>query len=200
MKFDTGEKGLELGLEGGHTRRRVLHAGGSSTGREMVKFLIAAVESNKSIKKFESTGVVGFFSDGVSCSGALAVGGETGPVAFISKSTILATGGASALYERTTNPEGATGEGIALAYEAGAEISDMEFVQFHPTAFYNKDGASFLISEAVRGEGPRQLAVHAGVEEEAVREHDRPLAVAVQLVAERVPLVPQPSHDHRRRL
>ena len=153
MKFDTGEKGLELGLEGGHTRRRVLHAGGSSTGREMVKFLIAAVENNKSIRKFESTGVVGFFSDGVSCSGALAIGVETGPVAFISKSTILATGGASALYERTTNPEGATGEGIALAYEAGAEISDMEFEQFHPTAFYNKDGASFLISEAVRGEG-----------------------------------------------
>ena len=157
MKFDTGEKGLELGLEGGHTRRRVLHAGGSSTGREMVKFLIAAVESNKSIRTFESTGVVGFFSDGSSCSGALAMDGGASPVAFISKSTILATGGASALYERTTNPEGATGEGIALAYEAGAEISDMEFVQFHPTAFYNKEGASFLISEAVRGEGAHLL-------------------------------------------
>jgi L-aspartate oxidase len=153
MKFDTGEKGLELGLEGGHTRRRVLHAGGSSTGREMVKFLIAAVENNKSIKKFESTGVMRFFSDGSRCGGALAIDGDMRPVAFISKSTILATGGACALYERTTNPEGATGEGIALAYEAGAEIADMEFVQFHPTAFYNESGASFLISEAVRGEG-----------------------------------------------
>ena len=153
MKFDTGEKGLELGLEGGHTKRRVLHAGGSSTGREMVKFLIAAVEKNKSITKFESTGVIGFFSDGTACSGALAADANLNPVAFISKSTILATGGASALYERTTNPEGATGEGIALAYDAGAEIADMEFVQFHPTAFYNESGASFLITEAVRGEG-----------------------------------------------
>ncbi len=157
MKFDTGEKGLELGLEGGHTKRRVLHAGGSSTGREMVKFLIAAVENNKSITKFESTGVIGFFSDGTTCSGALAADAGLKPVSFISKSTILATGGASALFERTTNPEGATGEGIALAYYAGAEIADMEFVQFHPTAFYNENGASFLITEAVRGEGAHLL-------------------------------------------
>ncbi len=153
MKFDTGAKGLELGLEGGHTKRRVLHAGGSSTGREMVRFLITAVENNKSIRKFESTGVIGLFSDGAACSGALALDAELNPAAFVSKSTILATGGASALYERTTNPEGSTGEGIALAYKAGAEISDMEFVQFHPTAFYNENGASFLITEAVRGEG-----------------------------------------------
>ena len=97
--------------------------------------------------------MIGFFSDGTACSGALAADANLNPVAFISKSTILATGGASALYERTTNPEGATGEGIALAYDAGAEIADMEFVQFHPTAFYNESGASFLITEAVRGEG-----------------------------------------------
>jgi L-aspartate oxidase len=153
MKFDTGEKGLELGLEGGHTKRRVLHAGGSSTGREMVRFLIAAVENNRAIKKFESTGVVRFFSDGDTCSGALALGRNFNPISFLSKSTILATGGASALYERTTNPAGSTGEGVALAYRAGAEITDMEFIQFHPTAFYNESGASFLISEAVRGEG-----------------------------------------------
>lgn len=153
MKFDTGEKGLELGLEGGHTKRRVLHAGGSSTGREMVRLLIAAVENNPSISKFESTGVIRFFSDGVTCAGALALDGHFNPISFFSKSTILATGGASALYERTTNPGGSTGEGVSLAYDAGAEITDMEFIQFHPTAFYNESGASFLISEAVRGEG-----------------------------------------------
>ncbi len=153
MKFDTGERGLELGLEGGHTKRRVLHAGGSSTGREMVRFLIAAVEKTPSVTEYESTGVIRFFSDGQRCTGALALDKDSRPLTFISKSTILATGGASALYERTTNPQGSTGEGIALAYQAGAEITDMEFVQFHPTAFYNERGASFLITEAVRGEG-----------------------------------------------
>ena len=157
MKFDSDDTGLELGLEGGHTKRRVLHAGGSSTGREMVKFLIAAVEKNPSIKKFESTGVVELLSDGVSCSGALALGNGFEPILFLAKSTILATGGASALFERTTNPESSTGEGIALAFRAGAAISDMEFLQFHPTAFYNEHGASFLITEALRGEGAHLL-------------------------------------------
>lgn len=158
MKFDSDETGLELGLEGGHTKRRVLHAGGSSTGREMVKFLIAAVEKNPSIRKYESTGVVELLSDGLSCSGALALGSTFEPILFLAKSTILATGGASALFERTTNPESSTGEGIALAFRAGAAISDMEFVQFHPTAFYNERGASFLITEALRGEGAHLLS------------------------------------------
>jgi len=159
MKFDTGEKGLELGLEGGHTRRRVLHAGGSSTGREMVRFLIAAVEKNTNITEYESTGVISFLSDGEKCTGAVALDGRFNPVVYSSRSVILATGGASALYERTTNPSGSIGEGIALAYRAGAEVTDMEFVQFHPTAFYNEGGASFLITEAVRGEGAHLLNV-----------------------------------------
>ena len=153
MKFDAGESGLELGLEGGHTKRRVLHAGGTSTGREMVRFLIAAVEENPSITKFENTGVIKFLSDNENCYGALALGQNFTPSLIISKSTILATGGASALYKRTTNPKGSVGEGIALSYQAGSEIADMEFVQFHPTAFYSEKGESFLISEALRGEG-----------------------------------------------
>jgi L-aspartate oxidase len=153
MEFDTGESGLELGLEGGHTKRRVLHAGGTSTGREMVRFLIAAVENNPAITKFENTGVVQFVSNHQRCFGALALGQKFKPYLILSKSTILATGGASALYKRTTNPKGSIGEGIALAYQAGAEITDMEFVQFHPTAFYSEKGESFLISEALRGEG-----------------------------------------------
>jgi len=153
MEFDTAEGGLELGLEGGHTKRRVLHAGGTSTGREMVRFLIAAVENNPAITKFENTGVVQFVSDNQSCFGAIALDHKFNPSLILSKSTILATGGASALYKRTTNPKGSIGEGIALAYDAGAEITDMEFVQFHPTAFYMEQGESFLISEALRGEG-----------------------------------------------
>jgi len=153
MEFDMGESGLELGLEGGHTKRRVLHAGGTSTGREMVRFLISAVENNPAITKFENTGVIKFLSDNKRCFGALALDQDFKPYSILSKSTILATGGASALYKRTTNPKGSIGEGIALSYQAGAEITDMEFVQFHPTAFYSEQGESFLISEAIRGEG-----------------------------------------------
>ena len=158
MEFDTGDKGLELGLEGGHTRRRILHAGGSSTGREMVGFLIAAVEENPAITKYESTGVIKFISRDGRCYGALALDKDFKPEVFSAKSTILATGGASALYERTTNPMGSTGEGISIAYRAGARITDMEFVQFHPTAFYSEEGWSFLISEALRGEGASLLS------------------------------------------
>jgi len=157
MEFDTGESGLELGLEGGHTKRRVLHAGGTSTGREMVRFLIAAVENNPSITKFENTDVVRFIADNKRCFGALALDQNFKPSLILSKSTILATGGASALFKRTTNPKGSVGEGIALSYHAGAEIVDMEFVQFHPTAFYSEQGESFLISEALRGEGAHLL-------------------------------------------
>lgn len=162
MKFDSGEKGLELGLEGGHTKRRVLHAGGSSTGKEMVRFLISSVKANKNISIFENTTVVRLVSDGKRCFGALTFKENLGErIVFISKSTILATGGASALYQRTTNPPSAIGEGIALAYRAGAEIVDMEFTQFHPTALYIEGKESFLISEAVRGEGA-YLLNHSG--------------------------------------
>ncbi len=164
MKFDLDEKGLELGLEGGHSKRRVLHAGGSSTGKEMVQFLISSVRSNPGIHIFENTSVFELTSDGERCFGALAFqvgkGGQS-LCAFASKSTILATGGASGIYLRTTNPPTATGDGIALAYRAGAEITDMEFIQFHPTALYTEGGGSFLISEAVRGEGA-YLLNHSG--------------------------------------
>ncbi len=159
MEFDMGDKGLDLGLEGGHTKRRILHAGGSSTGREMVSFLIAAVEENPGITKYESTGVVEFLSRDGRCYGALALGSNFEPIIFSAGSTILATGGASAIFERTTNPGGSTGEGISIAFQAGARVTDMEFVQFHPTAFYSEDGSSFLISEAVRGEGAHLINI-----------------------------------------
>jgi L-aspartate oxidase len=154
MKFDFGEKGLELGLEGGHSKRRVLHAGGNSTGKEMVQFLIFSVKANPNIVMFENTEVAELISDGERCFGALAFNLSSQKfLVFKSKSTILATGGASGIYLRTTNPQTATGDGIALGFRAGAEITDMEFIQFHPTAFYTENGESFLISEAVRGEG-----------------------------------------------
>lgn len=162
MKFDSGGEGLELGLEGGHSRRRVLHAGGSSTGKEMVQFLIRSVKDNTDISLFENTFAVEIISDGKRCFGALVFKEDTGEKIILSaKSTILATGGASGIYLRTTNPPSAIGDGIALAYRAGAEVSDMEFIQFHPTALYTEGGGSFLISEAVRGEGA-YLLNHSG--------------------------------------
>jgi L-aspartate oxidase len=154
MKFDFSEKGLEFGLEGGHSKRRVLHAGGNSTGKEMVRFLISSVQANPDITIFENTEVSELISQGERCFGALAFDlSNQKPFVFLAKSTILATGGASGIYLRTTNPQTATGDGIALGFRAGAEVTDMEFIQFHPTAFYMENGESFLISEAVRGEG-----------------------------------------------
>ena len=154
MVFDSDEEGLKFGLEGGHSKRRVLHAGGNSTGQGMVEFLISSVEKNSNIEVLELASVTDLVSDGKSCSGAWAYNQEENEYILINaKATVLATGGASALFERTTNPDGATGEGLDLAYRAGAELMDMEFIQFHPTAFYSDSGETFLITEAVRGEG-----------------------------------------------
>ena len=154
MVFDSDEEGLMFGLEGGHSKRRVLHAGGNSTGQVMVEFLISSVEKNPNIEVIELASVTDLISDGISCSGAWAYNQEKREYILINaKATVLATGGASALFERTTNPDGATGEGLDLAYRAGAELMDMEFIQFHPTAFYSESGETFLITEAVRGEG-----------------------------------------------
>ncbi|MGI9533505.1 MAG: L-aspartate oxidase [Thermodesulfobacteriota bacterium] len=154
MEFDSNEEGLLFGLEGGHSKRRVLHAGGNSTGENIVEFLISSVTKNLKIKILELTTITDLISDGKNCFGAWAYDEKKSEYVLIrSGSTILATGGASALFKRTTNPEGSTGEGIDLAYRAGAELMDMEFIQFHPTAFYTENGETFLITEAVRGEG-----------------------------------------------
>ena len=154
MKFDSDDSGLLLGLEGGHSKRRVLHAGGDSTGKEMIDFLISYVSSSESVTILELATVTDLISDGERCYGVWGYDeGKKNYVRIASPSTILATGGASALYRRTTNPEGASGEGISLAWRAGAEISDMEFVQFHPTVFSGPKGEAFLLTEAIRGEG-----------------------------------------------
>ena len=154
MKFDSDDSGLLLGLEGGHSKRRVLHAGGDSTGKEMIDFLISYVSSSESVTILELVTVTDIISDGERCYGVWGYDeGKKSYVRISSPSTIIATGGASALYSRTTNPEGASGEGISLAWRAGAEISDMEFVQFHPTVFSGPKGDAFLLTEAIRGEG-----------------------------------------------
>ena len=158
MKFDMNDNELLLGLEGGHSKRRILHAGGSETGKKIVQFVIEKIRNNKNIQVFENTFVYKLISDEEVCSGALAFNWKSDTnFRFNSSAIILASGGLSGLFSRSTNPHVSTGDGIALAYNAGAEIMDMEFMQFHPTAFYSETGETFLVSEALRGEGAHLL-------------------------------------------
>jgi len=154
MPFDIADGKILFGLEGGHSKRRILHAGGDSTGRELVNFILPFVQKNKKIKLFENIFVYQLIGEDESCAGVRCfdLDGQNS-FSIASKCIIIASGGASAIYSRTTNPPSSIGEGIFLAYKIGAEVESMEFVQFHPTAFYSERGDSFLISEAVRGEG-----------------------------------------------
>ena len=124
MKFDSDDSGLLLGLEGGHSKRRVLHAGGDSTGKEMIEFLISFVSSSESVTILELVTVTDIISDGERCHGVWGYDeGRESYVRISSPSTILATGGASALYRRTTNPEGALGGGHIACLEGGSRES-----------------------------------------------------------------------------
>jgi L-aspartate oxidase len=155
IRFDLEPDGrLALGLEGGHTRRRIVHAGGSQTGREITGKLAALAADQAHLCVREETSAVALWSDGERCHGVLT---ESDPVR--AASTVLATGGAAALWRRTTNPWGAIGAGSVLAHAAGAALADFEFCQFHPTALW-LPGTRFdglLITEAVRGEGAALL-------------------------------------------
>jgi L-aspartate oxidase len=153
------EDGLLLGREAAHSRWRVLHAGGDATGAEIERALTNAVRKRSSITVYEETFVSSLHVQNGVCVGldALDKNGQSFTVA--SRSTILANGGAGGLWLHTSNPSGATADGIALAWCAGAALSDLEFMQFHPTVLVV--GGSHLISEAVRGEGA-YLRNHAG--------------------------------------
>ncbi len=148
--FDTGPDGeLALALEGGHSARRVVHAGGSTTGRALTDRLIELVSAESRIRVIESSSVVALWGDGSRCAGVITQNGPLGASA-----TVLATGGGAALWSRTTNPWGAIGAGAVLAHAAGADLADLEFCQFHPTALAlaGKHDAT-LLTEALRGEG-----------------------------------------------
>ena len=163
--FDRGETGqISLTREGGHHRDRILHAGGDATGREISRALITAlnrVRDDPGIEIIEHALVVDLLSnaDGGVCGVTLHVIGEgqvDGVGAAHARAVVLATGGLGQIYASTTNPAVATGDGMAAALRAGAELADLEFVQFHPTVLYLGEGSSGqqpLISEAVRGEG-----------------------------------------------
>lgn len=155
MHFDRDQLGhILLGLEGGHSRRRILHAGGDATGKELTRFLLKKVTEKNNIFPFEFMAVVRLIVQEGCIAGVQGLDFYTGEnIFFKTRAVILATGGLSRVYNRSTNPHTATGDGIALAYEAGARVADLEFIQFHPTALYLPGNEAFLISEAVRGEG-----------------------------------------------
>ena len=158
--FDRDESGndLDLSREGGHGRDRILHANGDSTGREIMRGLIAEVKTRPNIRIWRNTFALDLLTQNGVCCGAIASwtmpGQDHAEKELIwAKQTILASGGIGQVYRETTNPDVATGDGIAMAWRAGAEIRDMEFVQFHPTVLYIAGGSRSLISEAMRGEG-----------------------------------------------
>ena len=161
MKFDTENGSLALGLEGGHHKRRILHAGGDSTGRWITEFAISKVESQNNITIFENTLLLDLMVKDGECYGVRCWSDnpklqsqESGSEVLIyANHVFLTSGGASAVYARTTNPLTTIGDGVAIAYKAGCRIVDMEFIQFHPSGLYRKESSqAFLISEAVRGE------------------------------------------------
>ncbi len=153
VPFDrNGEGKLALGLEAAHSRRRIVHAGGDSSGREIMRPLIRLARETPSITVIEGLAARGLLLEDNAIEGVVAEG-IRGPAVFATERAVIATGGIGGLFQYGTNPAGSWGGGLALAAKAGAAMADLEFIQFHPTAL---DSASFplkLISETVRGEG-----------------------------------------------
>jgi L-aspartate oxidase len=156
MPFEKEGGELLLGMEGGHSKRRVLHANGAATGKALVNFLLSKVKASDRISILENAYVYDLVSDQERSFGALAYLYNSKKVVRIeSSATILSTGGYSSLFTQSTNPHTSTGDGLMLALKHGAVLKDLEFVQFHPTVYQGKKGSSFLLTEALRGEGGR---------------------------------------------
>ncbi len=154
MQFDKEGDNFSLGMEGGHTVRRILHANGSATGKAILEFLLRKINNIENISFLYNTQCLELVKKDNRIVGVYAHQYQDNTILSIqSKSTIIATGGYSRIFQRSTNSLSTIGEGISIAMKAGAIVKDMEFIQFHPTVFYSKTGKSFLISETVRGEG-----------------------------------------------
>jgi L-aspartate oxidase len=152
-QFDRSGTKLVFGREGAHSRNRILHAQGDSTGREILRALYAKAQTLKDISVREFEFSTALDAEGGRVTGIELISDKGLPQQVGCSAVLLATGGMGQLYRNTTNPEVATGDGVAMAFRAGAEVSDMEFIQFHPTALYLKKAPRFLLSEALRGEG-----------------------------------------------
>src|SRR5580704_1896740 len=151
VRFDADRFGqLALGLEGGHSVRRVVHAGGSATGRRVVRQLSALAAEEPRIEVFEGARAQALWRSEDRCRGLICEDGRL----VTARAVVVATGGAAALWSRTTNPPGSQGIGVLLAHAAGAALADLELLQFHPTAVIGIPGREgFLVTEAIRGEG-----------------------------------------------
>jgi L-aspartate oxidase len=151
VRFDADRfGGLALGLEGGHSVRRVVHAGGSATGRRVVRQLSALVAEERRITVLEGSRARALWVSDGRCRGLVC----DGRIVLARRAVLISTGGAAALWERTTNPPGSQGVGLLLAHAAGAALADLELLQFHPTAVIGVPGREgFLVTEAIRGEG-----------------------------------------------
>lgn len=152
-KFDEENGQLALTREGGHSHRRIVHALGDSTGFEMMRATIAYARTRPNIRIWDDTFTIDLLTHDGQCCGAIVARNGMGKFLIWAKQVILASGGCGMVYRETTNPPVATGDGMAAAYRAGAELRDMEFMQFHPTVLYVAGSARYLVSEAVRGEG-----------------------------------------------
>ncbi len=151
--FDEEDGQLALTREGGHSHRRIVHALGDATGHEVMRAIIERARQAPHVTLLDDTFTIDLLTDGGACVGAVVWRPGQGVQLVWAKQTILASGGAGMVYRETTNPPVATGDGMAAAYRAGAELRDMEFMQFHPTVLYVAGSGRFLITEAVRGEG-----------------------------------------------
>jgi len=158
--FDRENGELMLTREGAHSRSRILHANGDATGKEIAVSLLRHVRTLPNVRLMEWTTGIDLLLENGRVVGATLVDGEGGILAVHARATLLASGGAGQVYSDTTNPAVATGDGIAMAYRAGAAVSDMEFYQFHPTAFSQPGAPRFLLSEALRGEGAYLVNAH----------------------------------------
>jgi L-aspartate oxidase len=165
VRFDADRAGrLALGLEGGHSVRRVVHAGGSATGRRVVRQLSALVAAEPRITVLEGARARALWRPGDRCAGLICDDGQI----LAARAVVIGTGGAAALWARTTNPPGSQGVGLLLAHRAGAALADLELLQFHPTAVIGVAGREgFLVTEAIRGEG---ATLHDGTGERFVDE------------------------------
>lgn len=153
IAFDREEGRLALGREGAHSCARILHAGGDATGAVIWRGLAARAAAEANIRLLPQTMALDLLVEEGRCLGALVLRQDKSLGAILARATVLASGGAGQLYPVTTNPAVATGDGVAMAYRAGAEVMDLEFYQFHPTALVHPAARGFLITEAARGEG-----------------------------------------------